>query len=122
MIGQPLHALLNHHYKHSRLLWVDKHTADRDRLIKGSDIVVLCTGQPQQYGREHFKRGAVVVDTGVYKAPLANPYNPHYSAFQGDLRLHSLEHWLAAYSPVPGGVGPLCVANVAANLLKAYHL
>ncbi len=63
-----------------------------------------------------------MVDTGVYRATTTNPFNRHYLAFQGDLRIPSVQDWLAGYSPVPGGVGPLCVANVAANLLQAYRL
>ena len=41
--------------------------------------------------------------------------------FIGDMKVIDKEY-LGGYSTVPGGVGPLCVANVANNLLKAYRL
>jgi 5,10-methylene-tetrahydrofolate dehydrogenase/methenyl tetrahydrofolate cyclohydrolase len=57
----------------------------------------------------------------VYRGNTLNAFNKDYMEFIGDMKVIDKEY-LGGYSTVPGGVGPLCVANVANNLLKAYRL
>ena len=77
-------------------------------MTSQADVLVTCVGRPGLITREHVKPGAVVVDVGAtYTA----------DGLQGDVEAEAVAQVASAYSPVPGGVGPLTVYCLLDNLL-----
>lgn len=95
-------------------------SADLDSVIRPAEVVVSCAGRPGLLTRRNVREGALVVDVGL--STLPDPSKPSGVRMAGDADPQDLEGWVAALSPVPGGVGPLTVAELMANCLKGYEL
>jgi methylenetetrahydrofolate dehydrogenase (NADP+)/methenyltetrahydrofolate cyclohydrolase len=77
-----------------------------------ADIVVVATGVPGIITDEHIAPGQIVVDVGISVVD---------GVIKGDADIKDLDT-LYAYSPVPGGVGPMTVASLFENLVKTYEM
>lgn len=76
-------------------------------LIKQADIVVGAVGKPQFIKSEWIKDGAVVVDAGYHAGGV------------GDIELAGIIERASAYTPVPGGVGPMTIATLMTQTVMA---
>jgi len=76
-------------------------------LIRMADIVVGAVGKPQFIKGSWIKNGAVVVDAGYHPGGI------------GDVELSAVTGKCAAYTPVPGGVGPMTIATLIAQTVDA---
>ena len=76
-------------------------------LIKQADIVVGAVGKPQFIKSEWIKDGAVVVDAGYHAGGV------------GDIELAGMIERASAYTPVPGGVGPMTIATLMTQTVMA---
>ncbi len=77
-------------------------------LVKQADIVVGAVGKPEFIQGEWIKDGAVVVDAGYHPANKV-----------GDIQLSTVKDRSYAYTPVPGGVGPMTIATLMAQTVEA---
>jgi methylenetetrahydrofolate dehydrogenase (NADP+)/methenyltetrahydrofolate cyclohydrolase len=82
-------------------------TKNIDSIIKEADLVVGAVGIPKFIKRDWIKKGAVVIDAG---------YHPQKC---GDIDLDQIEEIASAYTPVPGGVGPMTINTLILNTLKS---
>ena len=82
-------------------------THDLPGLIKRADIVVGAVGKPEFIKGEWIRPGAVVVDAGYHPGNM------------GDIELSAVIDKCAAYTPVPGGVGPMTIATLIAQTVQA---
>jgi methylenetetrahydrofolate dehydrogenase (NADP+)/methenyltetrahydrofolate cyclohydrolase len=82
-------------------------TQDLPEIIRSADIVVGAVGKPEFIRGEWIKPGAVVVDAGYHPGSI------------GDIELSSVVDKCAAYTPVPGGVGPMTIATLIAQTVDA---
>ena len=82
-------------------------TQDLSKIIRGADIVVGAVGKPEFIKGEWIKPGAVVVDAGYHPGNI------------GDIELSAVMDTCAAYTPVPGGVGPMTIATLIAQTVEA---
>lgn len=80
---------------------------------KMADILIVAVGRPGFITGDMVKPGAVVIDVGTTKVD---------DALMGDVNRASVEKVAGALTPVPGGVGPMTVAMLLVNVLKAYDL
>lgn len=76
-------------------------------LIAQADIVVGAVGRPEFIKADWIKDGAVVVDAGYHPGGV------------GDIELKPLGHRVAAWTPVPGGVGPMTIATLIEQSVQA---
>jgi len=88
-------------------------TKKLSRFCREADIVAACAGQKGLLGKEDFKKGAVVVDVGIHREG---------KKLFGDVRAEGLEDHLSAFTPVPGGVGPMTIAMLLKNCLHLTRL
>jgi len=97
-------------------------TPNLAELVRQADIVIPAVGVPELVRGSWVKEGAVVVDVGINRLPDSNQKKGY--RLVGDVAFAEVEPRVAAIAPVPGGVGPMTVAILCANLLKAsgYHL
>lgn len=86
-------------------------------ILEPADIIVSCVGHPGLLTRENVPHSATVVDVGLTSAP--DPERPGRSRIAGDAD-PSLDGWVEALSPVPGGVGPVTVAELFGNLVRGW--
>jgi methylenetetrahydrofolate dehydrogenase (NADP+)/methenyltetrahydrofolate cyclohydrolase len=82
-------------------------TQNLPEIIKTADIVVGAVGKPEFIKGKWIKPGAVVVDAGFHPGNI------------GDIELSAVIDKCAAYTPVPGGVGPMTIATLMAQTVEA---
>jgi methylenetetrahydrofolate dehydrogenase (NADP+) / methenyltetrahydrofolate cyclohydrolase len=88
-------------------------TKDITAWTKNADIVVVAAGKPHLFSASDFKKGAVVVDVGIHR-------NPAGKGLVGDVNFSSFKKDdISAITPVPGGVGPMTVAQLVTHTLEA---
>ncbi len=80
---------------------------------RAADVIVVAEGIPGLIKAEHVKPGAIVIDVGTTK---------RNEILEGDVDFDSVEPVAGVLTPVPGGVGPMTVAMLLVNILKAYSL
>lgn len=93
------------------------HTHDIASITRTADILVVATGQAQWLKADMVKPGAVVIDVGTNR--VADPNVRSGWRLVGDVDFEGVCHKAAAITPVPGGVGPMTVAMLVANTVKA---
>jgi len=105
ILGKPMAAaLLN---ADATVVICHSRTVDLPSLVRQADIVVGAVGKPKFIKGEWIKDGAVVVDAGYHPGGV------------GDIELETVIDRAAAYTPVPGGVGPMTIAALIAHTVDA---
>ncbi len=94
-------------------------TPDLKRTLQDQEIVLSCVGQPNLLTRELVARNTVVIDVGLSSVP--DPSRTSGFRGVGDADAASLEGWVEALTPVPGGVGPVTVAQLMANAVSGWE-
>lgn len=85
-------------------------TQNLAEFIKQADIVVGAVGKPELIKKDWIKSGAVVVDAG---------FHPTATGGVGDIELGGIESIASAYTPVPGGVGPMTINTLIRQTVEA---
>lgn len=134
IVGKPMGALLLRH--NCTVTFCHSRTRNLDAVCREGDILVAAIGIPAFFGPEHVKEGAVVIDVGINRVSDADEIERLYPGDEsrreqlaskgysvvGDVDFTRVEPRASAITPVPGGVGPLTVAMVLANTLKAAQI
>ena len=92
-------------------------TADLPSLTRQADILIGALGRPLFLKKEHVKPGAAVVDVGVNRIP--DQANPRGYRLVGDVDFESVKTVAGAITPNPGGVGPMTIAMLLSNTVRA---
>lgn len=95
-------------------------TADLAAVCREADILVAAIGRPRFIGPEHVKEGAVVIDVGINR--IEDPSAKHGSRLVGDVDFEAVAERCEAITPVPGGVGPMTIAMLMANTIRACRM
>ncbi len=112
--SKPILAMMGGRMCNATAVWAHRHTPKEvhDRLMREADIIVTAVGNPKyQVTRDLVKPGATVIDVGTRVGPDGK--------LHGDADLASVSQVAAFVTPVPGGVGPVTVAALAENMLRA---
>jgi methylenetetrahydrofolate dehydrogenase (NADP+)/methenyltetrahydrofolate cyclohydrolase len=86
-------------------------------ITRSADIVIAAIGQAGFVRREHVREGAVVIDVGINRVDDASV--PRGYRLVGDVAFDEVAEAAQAITPVPGGVGPMTIAMLMANTIKA---
>ncbi len=111
LVGEPVAMLLKQRAK--RLIVCDRKTKNLSNETKKADILISAAGRPNLIKKEMVKKGAVVIDAGTAK---------HKGKIVGDVDFANVSPKISYITPVPGGVGPVTVAMLLANVVKAATL
>jgi methylenetetrahydrofolate dehydrogenase (NADP+)/methenyltetrahydrofolate cyclohydrolase len=95
-------------------------SGDLAQRLRGVRTIFSCVGRPGLLNRETVPEGAHVVDVGVSSIP--DPTRPGTSIAVGDADARSLDGWAASLTPVPGGVGPVTVAELMAATVRSWQI
>jgi methylenetetrahydrofolate dehydrogenase (NADP+)/methenyltetrahydrofolate cyclohydrolase len=131
IVGKPLAALLL--ASHATVTLCHSRTRDLAAVCREADLLVAAIGKAAFLGPEHVREGAVVIDVGINRvseraqverlfpgdAGRLAALERRGSVIVGDVDFTRVEPRASAITPVPGGVGPLTVAMLLANTLKA---
>ena len=90
-------------------------TRDLPAVARRADILVAAVGKPEMVRGDWVKPGAVVIDVGVHRVPTADGK----ARLMGDVAFAEACEVASAITPVPGGVGPMTIACLLRNTLKA---
>jgi methylenetetrahydrofolate dehydrogenase (NADP+)/methenyltetrahydrofolate cyclohydrolase len=96
------------------------HSATRDlpALTRQADVLIAAIGRPEFVTADMVKPGAVVIDVGINRVP--DPAKKTGYRLTGDVHFESVAPRCAKITPVPGGVGPMTVAMLMQNTVKAH--
>ncbi len=119
IVGLPMSILLGQkaEYGNATVTLCHSRTKNLSSIIKEADVVIAAIGVPQFIKAEMIKPGAVVVDVGIHRVPASNEKGYKLT---GDVDFEEVEKIAKAITPVPGGVGPMTIAALLLNTLKAH--
>jgi methylenetetrahydrofolate dehydrogenase (NADP+)/methenyltetrahydrofolate cyclohydrolase len=112
IVGRPMAMLLE--AANATVTVAHSRTTDLPSLLRAADIVVAAVGRPEFLKGDWLSEGAVVIDVGINR--LAD------GRLVGDVDFESAVQRVAAITPVPGGVGPMTIAMLMENTVKAAEL
>ena len=115
IVGKPIAALLMK--ENATVTIAHSKTQNLPELVKNSDIVVSAIGKPYFIKGEWIKEGAVVIDVGINS--VDDPSSPKGYRLVGDVEFEEASKRASYITPVPGGVGPMTIAMLLSNTLKA---
>jgi len=95
-------------------------TANLAALTRQADVLVAAIGRPDFVTADMVKPGVVVIDVGINRVPDATRKSGY--RLTGDVHFPSVSPLAAKITPVPGGVGPMTVAMLMKNTVKAWRL
>lgn len=131
LVGKPAALLLLH--EHATVTLCHSKTSDLAGVCREADILVAAMGRPALITREFIKPGATVIDVGTNRisdreqaAALFARVPGKWAAFEkrgsvlvGDVDPADVNGLAGAYTPVPGGVGPLTIAMLMVNTIDS---
>ncbi len=132
IVGKPMALLLLH--THATVTIAHSRTRDLAEVTRSADILIAAVGKVGLIRGEYVGEGAVVIDVGIHRISMESEardllspsrlakFDPLKGAVVGDVHWPSVSEVASALTPVPGGVGPLTIAMLMSNTLKAAKL
>ncbi len=111
LVGKPVAALLL--AANATVTQCHSKTRDLASVCSRADVLVAAVGVPKLVTAEHVREGAIVIDVGIHRTD---------DGLVGDVDFDAVRDKAAAITPVPGGVGPMTIAMLLANTVKAARL
>ncbi len=105
ILGKPLAMMLLN--RHATVTICHSRTIDLPDVVREADIVVGAVGKPKFIQADWIKQGAVIIDAGYHPGGI------------GDIDLEEAAPKSSAYTPVPGGVGPMTIVSLISQTLEA---
>ena len=117
IVGKPMANLLVARKANATVTIAHSRTKDLPGLCRTADIIVAAVGRPEMVNADYVKEGAVVLDVGINR--IADASRPRGYRIVGDVDFASVVNKCSYITPVPGGVGPMTIAMLMANTVKA---
>jgi methylenetetrahydrofolate dehydrogenase (NADP+) / methenyltetrahydrofolate cyclohydrolase len=116
LVGRPMGQLLIN--ESCTVTTAHSKTRDLPATVRRADLIVAAVGQPELVRGNWIKPGAVVIDVGMNRIP-APEKGEGKTRLVGDVAFDEATLVAGAITPVPGGVGPMTIAMLMANTLRA---
>ncbi len=122
IVGKPMAALMiqNNDSANCTVTVCHRHTADLKAQTKAADILIVAAGRPCIVMGDMVKPGAVVIDVGTNR--VADPTAKNGTKVLGDVDFESVREVASRITPVPGGVGPMTIAMLMTNTVRAAEM
>jgi methylenetetrahydrofolate dehydrogenase (NADP+) / methenyltetrahydrofolate cyclohydrolase len=119
IVGKPLALLLMQKNKNGNATVTVVHSRSRNlaQITRSADIVVAAIGRAEFLKADHIRERAVVIDVGINRVEDASSERGY--RLVGDVAFDEVSKKVRAITPVPGGVGPMTIAMLMANTVKA---
>jgi methylenetetrahydrofolate dehydrogenase (NADP+)/methenyltetrahydrofolate cyclohydrolase len=121
LVGKPvaLLAMQKKAWANATVTVCHSQTTDLPALTRQADVLIAAIGRAEFVTADMVKPGAVVIDVGINRVADASRKNGY--RLVGDVHFASVAPLAGKITPVPGGVGPMTVAMLMKNTLKAYQ-
>ncbi len=116
LVGKPVALLLQN--ENCTVTMAHSRTRDIAALCRQADLVVAAVGRPEMVKGDWIKPGATVIDVGINRVP-APEKGEGKTKLVGDVAYDEAVRVAGAITPVPGGVGPMTIACLLANTVRA---
>jgi methylenetetrahydrofolate dehydrogenase (NADP+)/methenyltetrahydrofolate cyclohydrolase len=122
IVGKPMAALMMQDNENANctVTVCHRHTIDLKDHVRTADILIVAAGRPGMVTGDMVKPGAVVIDVGTNR--VGDPNSSSGKKLQGDVDFESVREVASRLTPVPGGVGPMTIAMLMANTVRAAEM
>ena len=119
IVGRPISILLsqNKSFGNSTVTVAHSRSKDLEKLCLDSDIIISAIGIPEFIKGNMIKKGSSIIDVGITRVDDLS--SPKGYRIVGDVDFKSVSNTVGYITPVPGGVGPMTIAMLLKNTLKA---
>src|SRR6266705_7082777 len=119
IVGKPLALLLMQKNKSGNATVTVVHSRSRDlaQITRSAEIIIAAIGHAEFVKADHVREGAVVIDVGINR--VKDAANELGYRLVGDVAFEEVSKKASAITPVPGGVGPMTIAMLMSNTVKA---
>ncbi len=118
IVGMPMALLLLR--RNATVTVCHSRTRDLPAVTRRADVLIAAVGRPEMVRADWVKPGAVVIDVGVNR--VEDPGTEKGYRLVGDVAFEEVKEVAGAITPVPGGVGPMTIAMLLKNTLRAAKL
>ena len=109
LVTSPLSKILSSKQYNANVTVIHSRTSNQKEFISNADIFISGVGKSKLYDRSYFKENSYVIDVGISVVDGKS---------YGDIDISDLDNYLSGRAPYPGGVGPITVSGLYANLAK----
>jgi len=117
IVGKPMALLLLRKGTDATVTVAHSRTTDLAAVCREADILIAALGRPHFLGADHVREGAVVIDVGINR--VDDPSAQRGYRLVGDVDFDAVAPKCRAITPVPGGVGPMTIAMLMRNTVRA---
>jgi methylenetetrahydrofolate dehydrogenase (NADP+)/methenyltetrahydrofolate cyclohydrolase len=121
IVGKPLAAMLmqDGNPGNATVTVCHSRTSHLEKITAQADILIAAIGKPEFVKKHMIKKGAVVIDVGVNR--ISDSTKTSGFKLVGDVDFENAAKHASAITPVPGGVGPMTIAMLMKNTVKAFQ-
>lgn len=119
IVGSPMSILMSRKDNpgNATVTLTHSRTKDISSITKEADILIVAIGKPEFITADMVKKDAVVIDVGIHR--IEDPSAKRGFRLKGDVKFDEVSEKASFITPVPGGVGPMTIASLLMNTLKA---
>ena len=116
LVGKPLSLMLLN--LNATVTMTHSKTINLNKICKEADILIVAAGKPNLIDSSFVKEGAVIIDVGIHRLKSSDKSK---NRLCGDVLLEDVIPKVFAYTPVPGGVGPMTVTMLLVNTISSWQ-
>ena len=116
LVGKPLSLMLLN--LNATVTMTHSKTINLNKICKEADILIAAAGKPNLIDSSFVKEGAVIIDVGIHRLTSSEKSKTRLC---GDVLLEDVIPKVFAYTPVPGGVGPMTVTMLLVNTISSWQ-
>ena len=116
LVGKPLSLMLLN--LNATVTMTHSKTINLNEICKEADILIAAAGKPNLIDSSFVKEGAVIIDVGIHRLKSSDKSK---NRLCGDVLLEDVIPKVFAYTPVPGGVGPMTVTMLLVNTISSWQ-
>ena len=116
LVGKPLSLMLLN--LNATVTMTHSKTINLNKICKEADILIAAAGKPNLIDSSFVKEGAVIIDVGIHRLESSDKSK---NRLCGDVLLEDVIPKVFAYTPVPGGVGPMTVTMLLVNTISSWQ-
>ena len=116
LVGKPLSLMLLN--LNGTVTMTHSKTKNLNKLCREADILIAAAGKPNLIDSSFVKEGAVIIDVGIHRLKSSDK---NKTRLCGDVLLEDVIPKVSAYTPVPGGVGPMTVTMLLVNTIFSWQ-
>jgi methylenetetrahydrofolate dehydrogenase (NADP+)/methenyltetrahydrofolate cyclohydrolase len=116
LVGKPLSLMLLN--LNATVTITHSKTINLNKICREADILIVAAGKPNLIDSSFVKEGAVIIDVGIHRLTSSDKSKTRLC---GDVLLEDVIPKVFAYTPVPGGVGPMTVTMLLVNTISSWQ-